>query len=131
MKGLVLDASAVIALLRDEPGADSIRELLDELGTPPASSALLSTVNLTEVHQLLGPELPEIIDGPDDVITTAVYDQRHAREAAALLPATRAAGLGLGDRACLALAKVSGLPALTADRAWSAVDVGVDVIQAR
>ena len=47
--------------------------------------------------------------------------------AASLRPATRAKGLSLGDRACLALAIERGVPALTADRAWMELDVGVDV----
>jgi PIN domain nuclease of toxin-antitoxin system len=43
------------------------------------------------------------------------------------LPATRGHGLSLGDRACLALARTLGATALTTDRAWRAVDVGVAI----
>ena len=49
------------------------------------------------------------------------FDDDLAIRAALLLPATRSAGLSLGDRACLALAERSGVPALTADTAWSGV----------
>jgi ribonuclease VapC len=48
-----------------------------------------------------------------------------------LWQATRDAGLSLADRACLALASRLGVPAVTADRAWSALDVGVEVIVVR
>lgn len=50
---------------------------------------------------------------------------------ARLRPATREHGLGLGDRACLAHAEGLGLPALTMDRAWAKLDLGVTVELAR
>lgn len=55
----------------------------------------------------------------------------HAESAAELWPRTRAAGLSLADRACLALARHHGVPALTADRAWCDVDAGVEVLIVR
>lgn len=128
---VVLDASAVIALLRDESGADTVREILESVEPPSPIAGLLSTVNLTEVLQALGANLPAVIDGSERVIVTAAYEREHARAAAAMLEQTRLAGLGLADRACLALAKVLGLPAVTADRLWSEIDVGVEVIQIR
>ncbi len=126
---LVLDASAVIALLRDEPGAEQVEALLDT-SDDPAAVAWLSTVNLTEVHQALGPRLPDGLIGPVDsdvVIHVADFTSVHAREAAALRQPTRNLGLSLGDRACLALAKALSLPAITADRAWAQAAVDVDV----
>jgi PIN domain nuclease of toxin-antitoxin system len=127
---LVLDASAVIAFLRDEPGADTVRALLEAAGTE-STAAVLSAVNLTEVVQELGSDLPALIDGPEPVIATIPFAIEHARAAAAMLPPTRSAGLGLADRACLALAKVTSLPVLTADRAWSEIDLDVEVVQIR
>ncbi len=125
----VLDASAVVALLRDEPGAANVEELLNAVEGRGAA-AWLSTVNLTEVHQALGPRLPEGLIGPSDtdvVIQVADFTSIHAREAAALRQPTHELGLSLGDRACLALAKTLALPAITADRAWAKANVGVDV----
>ena len=128
---LVLDASAVIALLRDEPGADVVRELLEAVDAESVAAGLISAVNLTEVIERLGDDLPELIGGDRAIIATVPYDEIHARAAAAMLQPTRTPGLALADRACLALARVMSLPAVTADRLWSGVDVGVDVVQIR
>ena len=128
---LVLDASAVIALVRDEPGADTVRELLATSESSSLSSGYLSAVNLTEVIQELEGHTPFVIEAPQPVIATVSYDVEHARVAAAMHRETRKAGLGIADRACLALAKLMSLPAVTADRLWSEVDVGVEVIQIR
>ena len=64
---------------------------------------------------------------PGDLVAILPLDEPQAQEAARLRPSTRAAGLSLADRACLALAKSLALPVLTADHAWSALQVGVTV----
>ena len=62
------------------------------------------------------------------LVTTDFSDcARQALSAAALLPQTRRLGLSLGDRACLALARTRGKPAVTADRAWAELDVDITV----
>ncbi len=60
-------------------------------------------------------------------LSIVVFSADHADAAARLLPATRHAGLSLGDRACLALAAAVGGRAVTADRAWSGLDIGVEI----
>jgi PIN domain nuclease of toxin-antitoxin system len=55
------------------------------------------------------------------------FDRELAIGAAALLPQTAPFGLSLGDRACLALARLRGLPAVTADRDWARLDLGITV----
>ncbi len=55
------------------------------------------------------------------------FNDGQARVTADLLPRTRALGLSLGDRACLALAMERKLPVLTADRAWKSLRVGVEI----
>lgn len=120
---VVLDASALIALYRGEPGAEAVAGLRE--------SAALSAVNLVEVaetalaHSFSGGRREAEIErlGIAVVPFTAVQAER----AAEIKPATRKAGLSLADRACLALALELGVPALTADRAWRKVNVGVDV----
>lgn len=127
MSEVVLDASALLAMLQGEAGAARVIESLP--------GARISAVNLAEVAgKLMGAGVPEAtaraaLQGLGLVVD--VFDADQAWWAGAALHATRAAGLSLGDRACLALAATRGLPALTADRAWVAVRLGVEVVCVR
>lgn len=114
----VLDASAIIAFLRDEPGAAVVRQALDE-------HAVVSAVNLSEV---LGKLLDKGV--AQDAARLAVaalnldvmdLDAPAAHATAWLRPLTRQYGLSLGDRACLALAQAISAVVLTADRPWLAL----------
>ena len=127
MSEAVLDASALIAFLRREPGGALVEPML--------STAVISSVNLTEV-------VTRMIDGgiaweharhviTETTIETVPFDADLAFAAGALRTATRSRGLSLGDRACLALARRLGVPAVTADRRWSDLDIGVAVQQIR
>ena len=125
----VLDASALLAHLRDEPGADVVAEAI-------ASGAVISTVNLAEVFSRvadrggdpakLAAELTQsgLLDG---AITVEPFTVADAIETGRLRPLTRDAGLSLGDRACLALARRLDAPALTADTDWQGVAHGVEL----
>jgi ribonuclease VapC len=125
----VLDASALLAHLRDEPGADVVAEAI-------ASGAVISTVNLAEVFSRvadrgedpakLAAELTQsgLLDG---AITVEPFTAADAIDAGRLRPLTRDAGLSLGDRACLALARRLDAPALTADTDWQGVAHGVEL----
>ena len=127
MSGVVLDASAVMALLRDEPGADVVRRAVN--------AAFISTVNVCEVATRLVDHGQTPALAADHVfslgLTIVAFDLAQAQVASALRVQTRARGLSPGDRACLALGKLRGLPVLTADRAWGelALDVKVVVIR--
>ncbi len=123
MAEVVLDASALLALLNDEPGAALVEKELDD--------ALMSSVNVSEVASVLVDvgmpiEVATVVIG-DLGLETVPFDDDLAFQAASLRPDTRKAGLSLGDRACLALGSARGLPVLTADRAWAATDLQVDV----
>jgi predicted nucleic acid-binding protein len=59
------------------------------------------------------------------------FDVAQAMVAGKLRSRIRSLGLSLGDRACLALAMARGLPAVTMDRGWAALDIGAEVIIAR
>ncbi|MEE4273431.1 MAG: type II toxin-antitoxin system VapC family toxin [Thermoanaerobaculales bacterium] len=122
MSNFVLDASALLALLQDEPGGDRVLTSLP--------GALISSVNLSEVVAKLAE-----LGMPESDIRLALslgldvvpFDVALAFSAGALRPATRSMGLSLGDRACLALARSRSLPALTTDRAWRDIDINVEV----
>lgn len=123
MSGVVLDASAVLAYLQGEPGGDLVAEQM--------AAAVIGAVNLSEV-------IAKLVDkGLDDAavdetlqsigLEAVAFDVAQARAAGLMRSATRQRGLSLGDRACLALARARGAPALTADRAWTEVAAGVEV----
>ena len=123
MSSCVLDSSAVLALLLAEPGADKVAGVLPD--------ACLSAVNLAEIVGKLSERGMPAADAQRAVEALGVeivpFDGEQAVAAGELRPATRALGLSLGDRACLALARQRGLAALTADGAWSRVS-GVEVV---
>jgi len=123
MASVVLDASAVLALLANERGAEQVQRAL--------GSALMSAVNLAEVLTKLGdrgvPQAEQRTIRTSLDIEIRRFDEVAAWTASKLRNATKKYGLSMGDRACLALALDEGLPVLTADRAWSTLDVGVKV----
>lgn len=119
----VVDASALLAFLFDEPGADRTAEVLHR--------AAISTVNWAEVVQrvvgrggTVTPTRDDLLDAGLEVVPFSIDD---AELAAAWREPTRQVGLSLADRACLALAHRLGRPALTADRSWRAIDLGVTI----
>ncbi|MBJ7458265.1 MAG: hypothetical protein JHD02_03660 [Thermoleophilaceae bacterium] len=117
-----------MAFLRDEPGADRVEEILSSVDSSFANAAFISTVNLAELHQRFGPDMPaSLVGSADSVIACADFTAQHAAVSGALFSRTSSAGLSLADRACLALATTMELPVVTADRAWADVAVGVEV----
>jgi ribonuclease VapC len=125
MARIVLDASAILAWLDDERGAELVQDAL------ASGSAMVSAVNWAEV-------LAKLVDrGVSEADRRRIrasldleirpFDEDTAFVSASLRHATRARGLSTGDRACLALALAEGIPALTADRTWSGVKTGVAV----
>ncbi|MBA4067310.1 MAG: PIN domain-containing protein [Isosphaera sp.] len=123
MTDVVLDASALLALLRAEPGADRV--------AAARGRACISAVNLAEAYGKLvgyGEPLETAVTTIGKLHLPAVaFDGRQAALLASLWHPARAVGLSLGDRACLALALARGLPVLTADRAWSRLDLGLTI----
>ncbi len=124
MNRIVLDASALLAVLNREPGADKL--------TPQMlSSAASSTVNLAEVQSKLvskGLNPDEAWEATLSPIREAVaFTAEHARTAGSLVVQTRTLGLSLGDRACLALGLALKAPVYTADKSWRSLKVGVRI----
>ena len=128
MRGYVLDASALLALLKQEDGSEQVAEFITE-------GAVINSVNLSEVIAKLSEAgMPEdAIHETRDMLTlmTVDFDMALAYEAGLLRPLTKQAGLSLGDRACLALAKQLNLPAITTDRVWEnlSLDITIQVIR--
>ncbi len=126
MSEAVLDSSAVLALIFNEPGAEAVKATLPD--------ALLSTVNLAEIiTKLVDKGLPaEVARAAVEVLGAEIVDFDFAQACLTgeLRTATRSAGLSLGDRACLALAAKRNLPAMTADTAWGRLE-NFDVILIR
>lgn len=127
----VLDASALLALLQDEPGAPAVVEAIE-------SGAAISTVNLSEVLAKLTErgeqvrstvtKIRKVVDRAEGGLRIEPFTEEDAMEAAELRPRSTQQGLSFGDRACLALAARFEVSAVTADAAWGSLPkVGVAV----
>jgi PIN domain nuclease of toxin-antitoxin system len=120
---VVLDASAVLADMRDEPGAAVVRAL--------TSRTAISAVNFAEVITKLiengmpSAEAQALAETMDHEVVAAT--QTRAARAGVLHEKTRRKGVSLGDRFCLALALELDAPAITADRRWASLDLGVEI----
>ncbi|HEX3127761.1 MAG TPA: type II toxin-antitoxin system VapC family toxin [Thermoanaerobaculia bacterium] len=123
MNEVVLDASAILALLNAEPGGEVVEQTLP--------GAIISTVNLSEIVAKLAER-----GMPEAVIRVALgeiglqvipFEEDLSYQTGMLRVSTRSAGLSFGDRACLALGRQMNLPVLTTDRNWASMDVGVEV----
>ena len=123
MSEVVLDASALLAVLRVEPGAERVEERLE--------GAAIGAVNLSEVvAKLIEDGVPEAeIRGAVGQLQLKIhpFDVEQAYVAGGLRQATRSLGLSFGDRACLALAGRLGAVALTADRSWSGLELEIPI----
>jgi PIN domain nuclease of toxin-antitoxin system len=124
MNEVVFDASAILAILFQERGAEN---LTDEI----VQRAVASTVNLAEVQS----KLVKLKHDPDASWETAQmtvsaiepYTQEHAKIAGSLIAKTEKAGLSLGDRSCLALAIALQAPVYTTEQIWRNLQVGVPI----
>ncbi len=123
MSSVVLDASALLVLLNEEPGKDLVEEAIGDCS--------ISAVNYCEV-------IGKLIDAgvPEDAARHTVnllnieivdFDEQLAFRAASLRLATKRFGLSLGDRCCLALGTARKATVLTAERSWSKLKIGAKV----
>ena len=123
MSEAVLDASALLALLNQEPGHEEVARTIPD--------AAISAVNLSEVATKLAdsgmPEesIREALEGL--AIDVHDFGRELAFQTAMLRSSTNHKGLSLADRACLALGQQLNLPVITADRVWKELDFEVEV----
>jgi PIN domain nuclease of toxin-antitoxin system len=124
---IVLDASALLANVLREPGADRV--------APELSTALIGAANVTEVLTRVlreGGDSDAVVADMDALgLSIVPVSREHAIIAAELYPLTMSAGLSLGDRLCLALAIERNVPVMTAERAWFGLPHGANVILIR
>lgn len=119
----ILDASALIAFLHDEPGSDQTLEAI-------ARTAAVSVVNWAETLSKIasdGSDPQQVVAAFEGTLILEPLIETDCLEIARLRPLTKAHGLSLADRACLALAKRLDLPVITADRDWADLDLGITV----
>ena len=128
MRRYLLDASAILAFMSNETGADKVRAVL------LTGQAAVSAINISEVAaKLVARGLPSM-DAEFQCrslgLTILEVDEDLAFAAAALMPLTQPLGLSLGDRICLATSIRDDSMALTADKAWANVaGASVEVIR--
>jgi PIN domain nuclease of toxin-antitoxin system len=117
----VLDASALLAFLNSEPGAEIVRSILPD--------AIISAVNYSEVLKKIierngsGERVSGIIR--DLAVCIIPFDEAHAAAAAAIYPETKPFGLSLADRACLALGLQRRATVFTTDGKWKLVKLSL------
>lgn len=122
--GYLLDASALLALIFAEQGADRIEEIWNDTS--------ISAINLSEAVAKMGdrnlsPERIDLILRLVDGTVIIPFDRPIAIAAGRLREATKPFGLSLADRGCLATAQATGRIAVTADRAWRELDLGIAI----
>ena len=119
----VLDASALLSFLQDEPGCDQVEAVLPE--------AVISSVNWAEVAQKSVAAGVDIGGMREDIealgLAILPFTAEDAEIAGRLWQQTRQQGLSLGDRACLSLGLRLNAPVLTADQVWSALNLPITI----
>ena len=124
MSVAVLDSSAVLAVILEEPGAEIVRALM-------VSAKVISAVNFEEVRTKLidrGLRPHDALEAISKMrLQVEAFTDADAVRASDLRTVTREAGLSLGDRACLALGQRLNAVVVTADRVWKDLQLRVRV----
>ncbi len=123
MSNYILDSSALLAVMNEEPGSDKVEPLLDE--------AAVSAVNLAEIIAklvLTGLSPDEAEEAALDLVPNVVpFDREMAALSGKLAALGKPLGLSLGDGACLATAIALKAEAVTADKVWSKMKLPVKI----
>lgn len=124
MSRVVLDASAILAVLFEERGAENLTDEIME-------SAIVGAVNLAEVQS----KLVKMGHPPEDAWSDALllksdpepFTADQAKIAGDLITTTEKHGLSLGDRSCLALAIALKAPVYTTEQTWRNLNLGIPI----
>ncbi|MGA2654857.1 MAG: type II toxin-antitoxin system VapC family toxin [Gammaproteobacteria bacterium] len=120
---VILDASALLALINQEQGAQVVKEYFPDVA--------MSAVNVAEVATVLGHMgIPsdEVILILNDLVQTVIpFERKHIYQTAFLREKTKHLGLSFADRACLTLGLLNKQTILTADKAWGKLQLDVDI----
>jgi ribonuclease VapC len=124
MSDVILDSSALLAVIHGEPGHDKV--------TPEVlATALISAVNIAEVQTKLlnsGWTQAEAWEDATGLVQQVVpFSAEQAKMTGNLVAQTRSLGLSLGDRACLAVAMERKARIYTADRSWKTLKLGIQI----
>lgn len=126
MSKVILDTSALLAYLFEEEGADKVAPILEE------GRGVIGSANYAElVTKLVDENMPmeEILAVISSLELEFIpQDEQQARLTGELRAVSKKFGLSLGDRACLALGLVTGLPIMTADQAWQEIPVKINLL---
>lgn len=124
---VVLDSSALLAYLQDEPGSEVVDRILNE--------AFISSVNWAEVVQksvAAGVEVKGMLEELQALgLTVEIFTVEDGELAGLLWTNTKNFGLSLGDRACLSLGLRMNVSVLTSDRAWNKIGLDLNIILIR
>ena len=125
---VILDASALITLLSEEKGSETVASILPK--------SIMSSVNIAEVAKFLiekrNLNKEEVSNIIQSLIETIIpFDTQLALISADIVRDTKSLGLSLGDRACLALAISTGYTVYSSDRIWSKLDLGCKIVVIR
>lgn len=125
---VILDASALITLLSEENGHETVASVLPK--------SIMSSVNIAEVAKYLiekrGLTKEEVANIIQSLVETIIpFDTNLALTSADIIRQTKSLGLSLGDRACIALAISTGHTVYSSDRIWSRLELGCKIIVIR
>lgn len=125
----VLDASALLALVREERGAECVDVAIRRGVLISAANWAEVLSDLAEHGESVVASVPRVRTLVDDIGSLGIvpFDESQASEVARLRVPTKSLGLSLADRACLALGRLRRLPVLTTDRAWRSLHLGIKV----
>lgn len=125
MSEVVIDTSALLAWLGRESGWNKVDHAFATMKCSISAVNLAELVAKTSDRMREHDEIAAMLSAlPVEIVP---FDRAQAFSAGVLRTSTRTLGLSLGDRACLALAATRSAVALTADKPWLALDIGIQI----